>query len=70
MIDREVKAILLEGQDKARAIVSERRSDMEKLAEVLLEKETLERTDLERYFGKEVTPDDKLEIDGHEVIRR
>jgi cell division protease FtsH len=49
-IDREVKAILLEGQDKARRILGEHRHDLDALAVELLEKESLDRRDLDRYF--------------------
>ncbi|MDQ3956487.1 MAG: ATP-dependent zinc metalloprotease FtsH [Actinomycetota bacterium] len=49
-IDREVKAILLEGQDKARTILTAHRDDLESLATVLLEKESLDRKDLDGYF--------------------
>ena len=51
-IDREVKAILIEGQTRARAVIEERRSDMDVLAELLLEKESLDRSDLQRHFGE------------------
>lgn len=50
-IDREVKAILLEGRDKARKIIDEHRDDMDALATILLEKESLDRRDLDGYFG-------------------
>ncbi|HEV2755554.1 MAG TPA: ATP-dependent zinc metalloprotease FtsH [Actinomycetota bacterium] len=50
-IDREVKAILFEGRDKARAILTERRHDLDVLAEVLLEKESLDRRDLDSHFS-------------------
>ena len=71
LIDREVKAILLQGQDRAREVLRERRDDMDKLATVLLEKETLERSDLEEHFGKPVTPaEEERPVDEHEVIRR
>ena len=71
LIDREVKAILLQGQEQAREIVGERRKDMDDLAEVLLDKETLERSDLEEHFGRTVTPaEEELPVDDHEVIRR
>jgi cell division protease FtsH len=50
-IDREVKSILLEGQDKARRIVREHRADMDALAKVLLEQESLDRRDLDAYFS-------------------
>ena len=51
VIDREVKAILQEARDKARTIVSEHRHDLDVLAEVLLEKETLDRRDLDSHFS-------------------
>ena len=51
-IDREVKSILLEGQEKARAILKERRSDLDRIANVLLEKETLDRRDLDELLGR------------------
>jgi cell division protease FtsH len=50
-IDREVKALLMDGQDKARRILTARRPDLEQLAKVLLERETLDRRDLEEHFG-------------------
>ena len=46
-IDREVKAILIRAQDRSRQILNERREDLDRLAEILLEKETLERRDLD-----------------------
>jgi cell division protease FtsH len=49
-IDREVKALLMNGQDKARRILTARRADLEQLARVLLERETLDRKDLEKHF--------------------
>jgi cell division protease FtsH len=53
VIDRETKSLLLEGQKKARAILEEHRNDLDGLADVLLEKETLDRQDLEAYFSGE-----------------
>ena len=50
-IDREVKAILLGGRDRARAILEEHRHDLDVLAEVLLEKESLDRRDLDSHFA-------------------
>ena len=52
-IDREVKAILLDAQSTARSILTERRRDLDALAELLLEKETLDRRALDEYFGAE-----------------
>jgi cell division protease FtsH len=56
-IDREVKAILLQGRDKARAIVRERRDDLDALASVLLEKETIGRKEFDAHFGPKVAPE-------------
>src|SRR5918992_314034 len=50
-IDREVKAILLEAQKKSRTILTDHRADLDSLSEVLLERETLDRADLDRYFA-------------------
>lgn len=54
-IDREVKAILLEGRDKARSILNEHRKDLEALAGVLLERENIDRADFDAYFGRRDT---------------
>jgi cell division protease FtsH len=54
-IDREVKAILLEGQNKARTILSERRDDLDALADILLDKESIGRRELDDYFGRSPT---------------
>ena len=55
-IDREVKAILLEGQEKARTILREHRADLDRLAGELLEKESLDRRDLESLLGLGAQP--------------
>jgi cell division protease FtsH len=59
-IDREVKTILQEAQDKARGILTEHRQDLENLADVLLEKETIDRNDLDSYFGSGGKPTNEL----------
>lgn len=70
-IDREVKAILTAGQEKARSILTGKREDMDRLAAVLLEKETLERDDLETFFDLgNKGADENLPSDDHEVIPR
>jgi cell division protease FtsH len=51
-IDREVKAILTEAHEKARAILGDHRADLDALAEILLEKESIGRADLDQHFGK------------------
>ena len=58
-IDREVKAILLENRDKARKILNERRDDLDRLAVLLLEKESLGRRDLDEYFGDAAEDDEE-----------
>jgi hypothetical protein len=46
-----VKAILLGARERARSILEERRHDLDVLAEVLLEKESLDRRDLDSHFS-------------------
>ncbi len=50
-IDREVKAILEEGHDIARRLLSERRADLESLVLILLDKENMSGKDLDDYFS-------------------
>ncbi len=49
-IDREVKAILLEARDTARAILHHHRDDLDALATQLLARESLGRKELDEYF--------------------
>jgi cell division protease FtsH len=67
-IDREVKAILLEGRDKARKILSQHREDIDGLAAILLDKENLSRKDLDEFFG-EPTADDEDESRTEEILK-
>ena len=53
-IDREVKSILLQGQQRARGILTERREDLDILAELLLDKENLSGRDLAAHFEREL----------------
>jgi cell division protease FtsH len=46
-IDRELKAFLSDALDRARSIIAEHRNELDRLSEILLEEETLERQDLE-----------------------
>jgi cell division protease FtsH len=61
-IDREVKAILVEGQRVARGVLTDHRADMDALAKMLLEKETLDRNDLAAYFGGRATTELTAEV--------
>ncbi|HEX3325710.1 MAG TPA: ATP-dependent zinc metalloprotease FtsH, partial [Actinomycetota bacterium] len=60
VIDREVRAILVEALDKASAILTTRKQDMDELAVILLDKETLDANDLDAHFGKKQTPAPQL----------
>jgi cell division protease FtsH len=51
VIDAEVRSILLEAQEKAGRILADRREHLDRLAELLLDRETLERRDLEHHLG-------------------
>ena len=51
IIDREVKAILVEGKEKALGILAERRGDLDGLATILLDKESIGSRELDDYFG-------------------
>ncbi|MDP9224334.1 MAG: ATP-dependent zinc metalloprotease FtsH [Actinomycetota bacterium] len=64
VIDREVRSILVEALDKASNILKGRRQDMDELAVILLDKETLDARDLDAHFAgrlpaTEVDPSDR-----------
>lgn len=50
-IDREVKSILMQGQQRARGILAEHREDLDALAVLLLDRENLSGRDLEDHFA-------------------
>jgi cell division protease FtsH len=54
-IDREVKSILLGARDKARGVLIDHRDDLDALATVLLERETIDRADFDAYFSRSET---------------
>ncbi|HJR45981.1 MAG TPA: ATP-dependent zinc metalloprotease FtsH [Actinomycetota bacterium] len=54
-IDREVKSILMQGQERARGILKDRRGDLDELAVLLLERENLSGRDLEDHFAAGAT---------------
>ena len=51
-IDREVKAILVEAQKKAARILADHRTDLDELAVLLLEKESIGLRELKEHFGE------------------
>ena len=61
-IDREVKSILLQGQQRARGILTEHRQDLDVLADLLLEKENLSGRDLAAHFERRLETD-KLTVE-------
>jgi cell division protease FtsH len=63
-IDREVKAILLEARDRARGILEGRREELDELARVLLEKETLEGRELQALLKSEAPTASGFRTDG------
>ncbi|MCB0576472.1 MAG: AAA family ATPase, partial [Saprospiraceae bacterium] len=52
LIDQEVKAMIDEQYERAKALLREKRKELDALAKALLEKEVLHRRDLERIIGK------------------
>ncbi len=52
MIDQEVRKLIDDAYEKTKALLSEKRGDVEKLANALLEKEVLFQSDVEALIGK------------------
>ena len=52
LIDEEVRKLIDEAYDKTRQLLTEKKSDVEKLANALLEKEVLFQSDVEALIGK------------------
>jgi cell division protease FtsH len=57
MIDREVEALITEAANRARAIIKANKKPIEKLKDLLLEKETVEATEVLGVFQDTVLPD-------------
>jgi len=67
LIDDEVR-ILIEAQyQRAQDLLTEKRHELNELASMLLEKEVLLKSDVERLIGKRPVPDDELAILNREV---
>ena len=60
MIDTEVRALIESAYVKTKALLSEKKGDVEKLAKELLVKEVLFRTDVETLIGKRPFEEKKL----------
>jgi cell division protease FtsH len=52
-IDREIHRIITEAYDGAAAILKENREKVEQMVKLLMEKETIEKSDIDTIFGKE-----------------
>jgi cell division protease FtsH len=59
-IDREVKALLIDAQERARAILKDKRDDMDELAALLLEKESIGLREIKEHFGEPHNADDEF----------
>lgn len=65
IIDEEVRKLIDEAYEKTKQLLTEKRSQVEKLAEALLEKEVLFQSDVEALIGKRPYSDKKtLDVDG------
>ncbi|MCS3799747.1 ATP-dependent zinc metalloprotease FtsH [Niastella sp. OAS944] len=65
IIDEEVRKLIDEAYDKTKQLLTEKRGQVEKLAEALLEKEVLFQSDVEALIGKRPFTDKKtLDVDG------
>jgi len=56
-IDREIAKFIDEGYKKAKETLSKNRAKLDKVADTLLEKETLDRDEFEQLVGKPVSID-------------
>ena len=52
MIDQEVRALIQKAYDITKALLTEKKDDLEKVAKALLEKEILFKSDLENLIGR------------------
>jgi cell division protease FtsH len=65
IIDEEVRKLIDEGYGKTKQLLTEKRAQVEKLAEALLDKEVLFQSDVEALIGKRPFTDKKtLDVDG------
>jgi AFG3 family protein len=57
LIDQEVRKLIEEAHDRTRDLLTTKRSQLDALAHLLLEKEIVYKEDIERILGKRVTAD-------------
>jgi cell division protease FtsH len=68
MIDEEVRKLIDEAYDKTKALLREKKGDVEKLANALLEKEVLFQSDVEVLIGKRPFEEKKLLTDDAVIV--
>ena len=62
VIDEEIRAVLLDASDRATGILSDRRDDLDRISQLLLDQESISREDMGDLLGeREVHPDDAAE---------
>ena len=68
MIDDKVRQLITGQYTRAKELLNEKQNELDKLANTLLEKEVLTKSDVERLIGKRPFPDvDSVHIEDHEV---
>ncbi|KAF9436460.1 AAA ATPase afg3 [Entomortierella beljakovae] len=68
LIDTQVRALIGQAFRKTTELLTEKRSDVEKVAKLLMEKEVLNRSDMERLLGKRPFQDKLHELLGTEAV--
>ncbi|KAG0359097.1 AAA ATPase afg3 [Gamsiella multidivaricata] len=67
LIDNQVRSLIGQAFRKTTNLLTEKRVDVEKVAKLLMEKEVLNRSDMERLLGKRPFQDKLHELLGTEV---
>ena len=69
LIDQEVKALVMSGYEKAREIITEHRDSLEKMALALLDRETLNASEIKEIIEGKIPPvgGDETKVDPEEV---
>ena len=70
IIDTRVRTIIGQAFRRTTDLLTERRADVEKVAQLLMEKEVLNRADMERLLGKRPFQDKLHELLGTEVTEQ
>jgi ATP-dependent metalloprotease len=69
LIDAEIRRLLTESYDRATRLLADKRVELERLANALMEYETLDRSEIERVIRGEQLPDrDKADVNAGMII--